>query len=302
MCMATVIKLENIKKDFILGQQTVNILKGISHEVVDGDFLVIIGPSGCGKSTLLHILLGLEPPTSGKVNILGTDIYENTTEDDRSTFRKNHIGMVYQQPNWIKAINVIENVAFPLLLRGISHSESLKMALETLKILKMESWADNMPTELSGGQQQKIALCRALVVNPELIVADEPTGNLDFNSGQELMELLVEFNRRDKKTIIMVTHDLEYLKFAKSAIRMLDGTIVQSYDQAGLEKFMQSSQNKRGSDFGATTNTEQPESKKIVGETLPVAVTAKNLTKDGVSSEIVKKIVLKGEKKGGKKS
>lgn len=246
--MSAVIKVDNIKKDFVLGQQTINVLRGISHEVEQGDFLIIIGPSGCGKSTLLHILLGLEPPTSGKVTIIGKDIYEGTTEDDRSVFRKAHIGMVYQQPNWIKSINVLENVAFPLLLKGVDRDEAQKKALESLKMLKMDAWASNMPTELSGGQQQKIALCRALVINPELIVADEPTGNLDFNSGQELMELLVLLNKRDGKTIIMVTHDLEYLKFAKSAVRMLDGSIVEKLDQNGLEKFVKKSLTKRGSD------------------------------------------------------
>lgn len=222
-----IISATDIIKIFKVGAQDVQVLKSVSLEVDDGDFMIIFGPSGCGKSTLLHIILGLESPTSGKVIFAGGDIYNNTTEDDRSALRKQLVGMVYQQPNWVKSLNVIENVSFPLMLLGNEKSTAQTKALEILKTVSMDSWASYYPTELSSGQQQRIALARALVNNPEIIIADEPTGNLDYESGQEMMQLLYDVNQKQGKTIIMVTHDLEYMKFAKTAVRMLDGQIIE---------------------------------------------------------------------------
>ncbi len=219
-----VIKAIGITKSFMVGNQEIPVLKGIDFEVQRGDFAIIIGPSGSGKSTLLHILLGLEVPTSGQIMCLDQDLYAGTSEDDRSTFRKKNIGMVYQQPNWIKSLNVLENVAFPLALLGHGKLESLKMARESIVNLGMQDWINYIPTELSGGQQQKVALARALVTDPKLLIADEPTGNLDFESGQALIKLLVDLNNLGK-TVLMVTHDLEYLKHGKTAIRIKDGIV-----------------------------------------------------------------------------
>lgn len=219
-----IIQAIDIHKSFYVGSQEIPVLKGVSFEVKTGDFAIILGPSGSGKSTLLHILLGLEHPTSGKVICLDTDLYDNKSDDDRSAFRKKHVGMVYQQPNWIKSLNVLENVSFPLALIGVGKLESLKRARESLVNLGMQDWINYVPTELSGGQQQKVALARALVTNPELIIADEPTGNLDFESGQSLIQLLVKMNNLGK-TVLMVTHDLEYVKYGKTAIRIKDGLV-----------------------------------------------------------------------------
>lgn len=219
-----VIQVIGLKKDFTVGTQVVNVLKEITFEINRGEFAVIIGASGSGKSTLLHTLLGLEPPTAGSVKVLDTEIYDNTVEDDRSVFRKRHIGMVYQQPNWIRSLSVLENVAFPLILLGIDKTESTKRAWEAIFNVGMREWTNYKPTELSGGQQQKIALARALVINPEIIVADEPTGNLDYESGKNLMEMLVDLNNQGR-TIIMVTHDLEYLKYCNTAVRIKDGMV-----------------------------------------------------------------------------
>lgn len=221
-----VIQVENLNKSFRVGEEEVRVLYDLSFTVSVGDFWVIFGPSGCGKSTLLHTILGLEPPTTGKVIFLDRDFYAFPDEDARSVFRKRNIGMVYQQPNWIKALRVVDNVAFPLLLLGESRPEAQKKARSMLETVGMAHRAQYWPTELSSGQQQRVALARALIVNPKVIIADEPTGNLDFESGQALMELLVDLNRQDK-TIIMVTHDLDYLKYAKQVIRMLDGRIVE---------------------------------------------------------------------------
>jgi putative ABC transport system ATP-binding protein len=241
-----IISVKNICKSFRTNIQEVPVLKNISLDVSTGDFLVIFGPSGCGKSTFLHAMLGLEQPTSGSIIFLGKDLYEMPTEDDRSEFRKLHIGMVYQQPNWIKALNVIENVSFPLLLLGVKKPEALEKAFDRLKSVNMQGWAYYLPGELSSGQQQRVSLSRALITDPEIIIADEPTGNLDFEAGQELMQLLTELNKTNK-TIIMVTHDLEYLRFAKTAVRMLNGQIVGTYDEKSKGKLLTEIKGKRGS-------------------------------------------------------
>lgn len=235
-----VINVTDLKKDFTVGTQIVSVLKGVTFEINKGEFAVIIGASGSGKSTLLHTLLGLEPPTSGSVKVLDTEIYANTVEDDRSVFRKRHIGMVYQQPNWIRSLSVLENVAFPLILLGIDKTESTKRAWEAIFNVGMREWTNYKPTELSGGQQQKVALARALVINPEIIVADEPTGNLDYESGKNLMEMLVDLNNQGR-TIIMVTHDLEYLKYCNTAVRIKDGIVQGVYRGADIENALKDS-------------------------------------------------------------
>jgi len=241
-----VIKVTDIVKSFHVGTQDIVVLKGVSFEIKKGEFMVLFGPSGCGKSTLLHTILGLEPPTEGSISILDTNLYKDKQEDEISEFRKQHIGMVYQQPNWIKSLNVIKNVAFPLLLVGLSKAESFQKAEKMLKTVNMLEWADYFPSELSSGQQQRVSLARALITDPEIIIADEPTGNLDYNSGQDLMKLLLQFCKEDK-TILMVTHDLEYLKFAQKAIEMFDGKILKIH-QTIDKKLLSSIRSKRGDD------------------------------------------------------
>ncbi len=238
---APAIYLEKINKSFKTAQKPVQVLNNISLTVDEGDFLIIFGPSGCGKSTLLHVILGLEPPTSGnQVKVLGNQIYAGLKtnqgwfdEDDAAEFRKEHIGMVYQQTYWIKSQNVVQNVAFPLLLLGESELKAASKAKQVLESVGMLDWSEYIPTELSSGQQQRVNLARALITNPEILITDEPTGNLDFQSGQELMEMLVKLNKAGK-TIIMVTHDLEYLPYATKAAEMFDGAIKGVY--TGQEK------------------------------------------------------------------
>lgn len=239
------LKVENVKMDFNVGGQIVPVLKGISLEINKGDFAVIFGPSGCGKSTLLHCILGMEKPTSGRIIIDGVDMGP-MVEDDVVKFRKSRIGIVFQQPIWIKSLTVLENVSFPNLLKGKTKEESQALALTTLKEVKLDGWANYNPSSLSGGQQQRVSLARALTLDPLVIVADEPTGNLDTVAGDELINLLVNLNKEKGKTIIMVTHDLEYLKFANKLFHMVDGELVEKYDDAKSIKITGSLRTKKG--------------------------------------------------------
>ncbi len=242
-----IIEIQDVRKSFKVGDQTLEILKGNTINVDYGDFVILFGASGSGKSTLLHIILGLEPPSSGKIFFLGEDLYkEGTNEDYRSEFRKRHIGMIYQQPNWIKSLSVIENVSFPLLLLGMDKARAYQKGLEALQVVNMENWKGYIPTELSSGQQQRVALARGIINNPQIIIADEPTGNLDQESGQKLMQILKDLNDKSGKTVLMVTHDLEYLTFAKTAFRMVDGMIVGVYRGDEKEKLFSELKFKRG--------------------------------------------------------
>ena len=220
----TIIDIRGVTKIFRAKTQDVLVLKKINLEIKEGDFSIIFGPSGCGKSTLLHIILGLEPPTTGTVHFFDMNFYAYT-EDERSEFRKNNIGMVYQQPNWIKSLTVLENVAFAASLLGFDKNKALGKAAEALKMVGMMAWSAYLPTELSSGQQQKVSLARALVTDPKVIIADEPTGNLDYQSGVELMQLFKSLESHGK-TIIMVTHNVENVDFATSVIQMFDGEVI----------------------------------------------------------------------------
>jgi putative ABC transport system ATP-binding protein len=224
----TIIEISNLKKSFAMRDSEISILKGINIKVKQGEFAIIFGPSGCGKSTLLHCILGLEPPTSGQVIVEGKDFYK-MNDDERALYRRYHVGMVFQQPLWISALNIIENVCFPLNLLHIDEKQIMERAKKNLELVGMDKWADYMPSELSGGQQQKVTLARALSIDPLIIIADEPTGNLDTVSGRELLETFLKLVDLGK-TIVMVTHDLEYLKYATKIYHMLDGEVVEEIE------------------------------------------------------------------------
>lgn len=232
-----VLEGNDLVKIFKVGNSFVEVIKGVNISVKKGEFIILFGSSGCGKSTLLNMLLGLETPTEGKVNFIGKDIY-SFNEDDRSQVRKENVGLIYQQQNWIKSLNVLENVAFPLTLRGYSEKDRNEKAIELLSMVHMEGAAYQVPTELSSGQQQKVSFARALISNPVLLVADEPTGNLDSKSSIALMDLFMEHNKRGN-TIIMVTHDLGFLTYATRSVNMSDGLIIKEYLKGDkeLEKF-----------------------------------------------------------------
>lgn len=228
---------QDIYKSFPIGKKTVDILKGVNVSIKRGEFIILFGSSGCGKSTLLNILIGLESPTTGKVLFEGKSIYD-FDEDERSQIRKEGVGLIYQQQNWVKSLNVIENVAFPLTLKGIPEADRFEKAARVLDMVHMNESSYQIPMELSSGQQQRVSFSRALISEPTLLVADEPTGNLDSKSSIELMELFAEYNNKGN-TIIMVTHDLMFLPYATRSLQMVDGLIVQEYKRGdkGLEKY-----------------------------------------------------------------
>lgn len=220
----TIIEVRSVSKFFIVKSQSVEILKGIDLTIRKGEFMALFGPSGCGKSTLLHIVLGLEKPNTGLVLCKGQELYL-LSEDDRAKLRKKTMGMIYQQSNWIKSLSVIENVAFMGSLLGYSRPQAMAMAREQLQNVGMLEWADYRPTELSSGQQQKVSLARALLNDPDIIIADEPTGNLDYRSGVELMKQFSAL-AAEGKTILMVTHNIDNVDYTTQVIQMFDGKLV----------------------------------------------------------------------------
>lgn len=233
-----VIKVNNVSKNFHVGGQEVQVLKNISLEISRGDFVVIFGPSGSGKSTLLNVILGLEPPTEGSVEILGHHIDRSTPEDANAEFRKMHIGVVFQSSRWIKALNVRENVALPLIIRGVPKNNTLNDSIKILNTVGMLEWADYAPAELSSGQQQKVALARAMINNPQILFADEPTGNIDHAGSEQIMKIFTHLNKTLGKTIIMVTHNLAQLKYTNKAIKIFDGEVSGVIEGDEKEKFM----------------------------------------------------------------
>jgi putative ABC transport system ATP-binding protein len=225
-----VISVKNLNKDFLVGKTSVPILKDINLDINFGEFVIIFGPSGCGKSTLLNTLVGLEVPTSGTVCVRGEDIYKKT-DDQRARFRHDKFGIVYQQPNWLKSLNVVENVEFPLHIAGMASNRARKRAQNILDMFGFAEYGKYAPTELSGGQQQKVAMCRALVNNPWIVIADEPTGNLDSVSAADVMYIFKYLSDESKRTILMVTHNLEYEKYATKIVYMKDGKIERITDK-----------------------------------------------------------------------
>lgn len=215
---------KSIVKDFKVGDTTTKVLKGVSLRVLQGEFVSIMGQSGSGKSTLLYILGGLDTPTGGSVHINGTNISE-WDDEKMSKIRRQKIGFVFQFYNLIPNLNVEENIMLPLLLDGKKLKEHKMQLNHILNIVGLSDRRKHTPRELSGGQQQRVAIARALITSPEILFADEPTGNLDSQTGAEIMSLLQEINQQNRQTIIMVTHSIEAAKCSSRVIMMKDGTI-----------------------------------------------------------------------------
>ncbi len=218
-----ILRVENVCKTYDTGDTTVNALTDISFSVQKGEFVAIIGASGSGKSTLLHILGGIDRPTSGEVFVDGQSVYERT-EDQLAVFRRRQVGLIYQFYNLIPVLNVEENITLPVRLDGRKiNKKRLARLLQTLGLTKRRK---HLPSQLSGGQQQRVAIGRALMNAPAILLADEPTGNLDTQNTQEIMQLLKASNKTYKQTIILITHDREIALQADRILEIQDGELI----------------------------------------------------------------------------
>ena len=220
------LRTENLRKVFSTDVVETHALNGVSIDIHDGEFVAIMGPSGCGKSTLLNILGMLDTPTEGTYMLDGREV-STLKEDERTAYRRGKIGFVFQSFNLIEELNVTENVGLPLGYLGVKGEERRKRVAETLERMGITHRASHYPNQLSGGQQQRVAIARAVVSRPGLILADEPTGNLDSKNGIEVMELLRELNR-EGTTVVMVTHSQRDASYADRIINLFDGQIVDS--------------------------------------------------------------------------
>lgn len=222
--MTKAIEVNNLYKSFKLGKENIEVLKDLSFSVDKGEFLSIMGPSGCGKSTLLYLLGGLDNPSSGSITINGRD-YGTMKEKQKSIIRRRELGFVFQFYNLVPNLNVEDNILLPILLDGRKPKNYEKELKEILDVIGMTSRGKHTPRELSGGQQQRVAIARALLFNPEIILADEPIGNLDSKSGIEIMKLFKTINSEFGKTIIQVTHSNEASTYGTRVLRLRDGEI-----------------------------------------------------------------------------
>ena len=218
------IQVTNLSKIFRTEEIETTALNGVSFEIKDGEFVAIMGPSSCGKSTMLNILGLLDNPTSGSYELLGTEV-GGLKEKERTKFRKGNIGFVFQSFNLIDELNVEENVELPLTYLGVPKKERKQRVEEVLRRMAISHRAHHFPQQLSGGQQQRVAIARAVVMNPKLILADEPTGNLDSKNGLEVMQLLAQLNQ-EGTTVVMVTHSERDAGYAQRTINLLDGQVV----------------------------------------------------------------------------
>ncbi len=221
----TILELKNVFKTYHLGKLEVPVLKGINIKIRKAEFVSITGPSGCGKSTCMHIMGCLDTPTSGKVILNGKDV-SKLSDNRLAEARGRKIGFVFQTFNLIPNLTVMENVMLPMMFQGVPRLERLRKAAELLKMVGLEKRLDFKPTEISGGEQQRTAISRALANGPDIILADEPTGNLDSTMGGVVIDSLKKINKENDKTIIIVTHDMNVAKRAGRIIHLKDGLVV----------------------------------------------------------------------------
>ena len=230
-----VICVKDLYKIYRVGESKVRALNGVDFTIYKGEFCAIVGTSGSGKSTLLNMLAGLEKPTKGEIVIAGEHI-ENKTENQLVRFRREHIGFIFQSFNLLSTMTALENVALPLTFQGVDKAKRLKKASALLDLVKLGKYKNHRPTQMSGGQQQRVGVARALVVDPEIIFADEPTGNLDSNTSREVMELMQQVVHEKQQTLVMVTHDNHLASFADRIFHIIDGKIVRIDDMTGKSK------------------------------------------------------------------
>lgn len=223
--MKTIISVKNLYKLYRIGDSVVRALDGISLDIREGEFCAVVGTSGSGKSTLLNMLAGLERPTRGEVIIGGSHI-EKLSESQLVKFRRENVGFIFQSFHLMATMDALENVALPLTFRGVPRKERMKKASRMLELVNLAKHRDHLPSQLSGGQQQRVGIARALVSNPGIIFADEPTGNLDSHTSEEVMRLMQRIVREQKRTLVMVTHDPHEAAYADRILQIIDGRIV----------------------------------------------------------------------------
>ena len=224
-----VVDVKNLYKIYKVGTNKVRALNGVSFQVYEGEFCAIVGTSGSGKSTLLNMLAGLEHPTKGEIAIRGQHI-ETMNENQLVAFRREHVGFIFQSFNLMGTMTTLENVALPLTFRGVPKKERIKRAERMVKLVGLEKHKKHRPNQMSGGQQQRVGMARALVLNPDIVFADEPTGNLDSVTSAEMMNLMRNVVNKHHKTLVMVTHDNHLASYADRIIHISDGKIVRIED------------------------------------------------------------------------
>lgn len=224
-----IIEVKELFKLYRVGDNIVRALNGVDFEIYEGEFCAIVGTSGSGKSTLLNMLAGLEKPTKGEIIIQGEHI-EHMNEECLVKFRRDHVGFIFQSFHLLQTMNAVENIALPLSFRGEKKESRNKKAEKMLKLVNLEKHKKHMPSQMSGGQQQRVGVARALVVDPKIIFADEPTGNLDSHTSKDVMELMQKVVKEQNKTLVMVTHDNELASYADRVFHIIDGEIVKIED------------------------------------------------------------------------
>lgn len=224
--ISSLIELKDIRKTYRIGEREFPVLKGINLDIEEGEFIALMGPSGSGKSTLLNIMGCLDRPTSGHFILLGQDV-SRTSDDELSRLRREDLGFIFQTFNLIGRISVLKNVEVPMMLHGVPRPERKARALKLLQAVDIASRADFSPANISGGERQRVAIARALANDPRIIIADEPTGNLDLTNSDEVMSILTRLNQ-DGRTIIMVTHNPEITENCSRVIRLRDGRILEN--------------------------------------------------------------------------
>jgi putative ABC transport system ATP-binding protein len=222
--MKPLIELEAVSKVYGKGQAAMHAMKGVNLRVEEGEFIAVMGPSGSGKSTCMNILGCLDTPSSGRFLFKGHDVGA-LSRDQRALLRRHYLGFVFQGFNLLNRTTALENVELPLIYRGMAKKERRRIALEALDAVGLKAWQSHTPSELSGGQQQRVAIARAIVTEPDVLLADEPTGNLDTVHSREIMDLLTSFNRERGITIVMVTHEPDMAAYGNRIVRFVDGAV-----------------------------------------------------------------------------
>ncbi|MGC9523457.1 MAG: ABC transporter ATP-binding protein [Anaerolineae bacterium] len=229
-----VIRVNDLHRDFVMGDQVVHALDGITAAIKEGDFLGVMGPSGSGKSTLLYLLGGLDRPTAGRIEVRGREITQ-LDENALAAYRQQEVGFVFQSFYLVPTMTALQNVEFPMVFAQVPPGPRRERAESLLEMVGLGDRMDHKPTELSGGQQQRVAVARALANDPTIILADEPTGNLDSKTGGEIMALLARLNREEGRTIVVVSHDPSVAQYTTATLHLLDGRLLEAEEPDELE-------------------------------------------------------------------